>query len=94
MLVSNGWVVNDYEREIGGRRAFVVVAQTAASSDGREPQQSWVFYFTELDGRIYSFAAHAPLEFADRVLAESEQVMASLRLRTRSSVASASTSSR
>ncbi|HEY0007031.1 MAG TPA: hypothetical protein VGB17_19780 [Pyrinomonadaceae bacterium] len=85
MLASNGWVINDFEREIGGRRFFIVLAQTAADSNA--PQQSWSFYFTELDGRIYSFSTHAPLEFADRIAAESEQVMASLRLRNRASIA-------
>jgi hypothetical protein len=82
MITANGWVINDFEREIGGRRVFVVLAQTAASSDGRTPPQSWTFYFAELDGRIYSFAASAPPEFADRMAAESEKVLASLRLRS------------
>ena len=56
MVVSNGWVVNELEQEINGRRVFVVIAQTAASPDGSTPQQSWTFHFTEADGRIYSLA--------------------------------------
>jgi hypothetical protein len=76
MVAANGWVVNDMTREIGGRPVFIVLAQTAASSDGRTPQQSWVFYFTEVDGRIYTLATNSLLEFADRIAAESAQLMA------------------
>jgi hypothetical protein len=77
MMAANGWVVNDISREIGGRPVFIVLAQTAASSDGRSPQQSWVFYFTEVEGRIYSLATNSLLEFADRIADESTQLMAS-----------------
>jgi hypothetical protein len=84
MLAANGWVVNDIQREIGGRSVFVVLAQTAASSDGRSPQQSWVFYFTEVEGRIYSLATNSPPEFAARVADESAQLMASLHAKSRS----------
>jgi hypothetical protein len=79
MVAANGWVINDLEREIGGRRVYVVFAQTAASEDGRAPQAAWVFYFTEMGGRIYSLVTNAPLEFSERIAAESEQVMASFR---------------
>lgn len=81
MMNAGGWVVNDVEREIGGRRVFVVMAQTGDSNDRRTPPQAWSFYFTEVDGHIYSFSAHAPLEYSDRMAAESERVMASLRSR-------------
>jgi hypothetical protein len=77
MVAANGWVINDLQREIGGRPAFVVVARTAASSDGRTPEQSWVFYFTEVDGRIYTLAANSLPEFAERIADESAQLMAS-----------------
>jgi hypothetical protein len=81
MIAAGGWVVNDVEREIGGRRVFVVLAQTGDASDKSTPPQSWSFYFTEMDGHVYSFATHAPLEYSDRMNAESEKVMASLRSR-------------
>jgi hypothetical protein len=84
MIAANGWVVNDFSREIGGRPVFIVLAQTAASSDGRTPQQSWVFYFTEMDGRIYSLAANSLLEFANRIADESAQLMASFHANSRS----------
>ena len=83
MVAAGGWVVNDFQREIGGRRVYVVLAQTAASSDGHSPQQSWVFYFTEIEGRIYSLATNSLPEFADRTAAESAQLMASLHANSR-----------
>jgi hypothetical protein len=81
MIAAGGWVVNDVLREIGGRRVFVVLAQTGDASDRHAPPQAWSFYFTEVDGHVYSFTAHAPLEYSDRMAAESEKVMASLRSR-------------
>lgn len=87
MIAANGWVINDLVREINGRRVFIVLAQTAASPDTNVPQQSWTFYFTEMDGRIYSMAVNAPLEFSDRMAQESEQVMASFRLKPSSTLA-------
>lgn len=84
MIAANGWVVNDLQREIGGRPVYMVMAQTGASSDGRTPQQSWVFYFTEVDGRIYSLATNSLLEFADRIAQESAQLVASFHANPRS----------
>ena len=81
MISAGGWVVNDVLREIGGRRVFVVLAQTGDVNDRRTPPQAWSFYFTEVDGHVYSFTAHAPLEYSERMAAESEKVMASLRSR-------------
>jgi hypothetical protein len=78
MLASGGWVVNDFEREIGGRRVYVVLAQTAKPNDLRTPQQSWTFYFTEVDGRIYNVVSNAPVEFSDRMALEAERVIATL----------------
>ena len=79
MVMSNGFVTNDMEREINGRRVYVVLAQTAASADGRTPEQFLTFYFTEFEGRIYSLGVAASPETADRVNAEAEQVLTSLR---------------
>lgn len=76
MVMSNGFVTNDMEREIGGRRVYVVLAQTNA--DGSTPEQFYTFYFTEFEGRIYSMAVAAARESADRLNAEAEQVIASL----------------
>jgi hypothetical protein len=86
MVAANGWVVNDLQREIGGKPVFIVLAQTAASSDGRTPQLSWAFYFTEVDGRIYSLAASSLLEFSNRLADESAQFMTSLHANSRSAL--------
>ncbi|MBD0326956.1 MAG: hypothetical protein ICV68_11020 [Pyrinomonadaceae bacterium] len=87
MIAGNGWVINDMEREINGHRVFIVVAQTAASSDGRTPAQTWNFYFTEIDGRIYSLASHAPVDMMEQMAAESEKVIATLPTSNRSVLA-------
>lgn len=79
MISSNGFVTNDFEREIAGRRVFIVLAQTAASADGRTPEQFLTFYFTEFNGRIYSLGVAAPRENADRLNADAEQLLNSLR---------------
>jgi hypothetical protein len=75
MVAEGGWVTNDFVQEMHGRRVFVVLAQTGAPGS---PAQSWAFYFTEVDGRVYSLATTAPVEFAAPLAAGSEQFMASL----------------
>ncbi|HAF13201.1 MAG TPA: hypothetical protein DCK93_16240 [Blastocatellia bacterium] len=79
MIGAGGWVINDYERQVNGSRVFVVIAQTP--SDGRSPEKSWNFYFAEVDGKIYSLTLCTPLQFADRLPAEGERFIASLRAR-------------
>jgi hypothetical protein len=69
MVAADGWVVNDMQREIGGRQVFVVIARTN--------EQSWVFYFTEVEGRIYSLAANSPADYAARLADDAAQLMAS-----------------
>jgi hypothetical protein len=78
MLAAGGWVVNDFTREINGRRVYVVLAQTASPNDRHTPQQSWTFYFTEVEGRIYNIVSNAPIEFSDRMAVEAERVIATL----------------
>jgi hypothetical protein len=80
MVRENGWVVNDYQKEIGGRNVYVVVAQSQANG-GRV--NSRMFYFTEVDGRIYSVATNSQAEAAERVADESEKVIFSLQNRVR-----------
>lgn len=80
MIQENGWVVNDYKKQIGGRDVYVVVAQSQARN-GRV--QSRMFYFTEVDGRIYSVATNSPVEEAERLAEESEKVIDSLQSRIR-----------
>ena len=78
MIRENGWVVNDYQKEIGGQKVYVVVAQSQ-NNGGRV--QSRMFYFTEVEGRIYSVATNAPNDSAERLAEESEKVINSLRSR-------------
>jgi hypothetical protein len=85
MVAEGGWVTNDFVQEIQGRRVFVVLAQTGAPG---APAQSWAFYFTEIDGRVYSLATNAPVELAAPVAAGSEQFMASLHAASDKNVAS------
>ena len=85
MVAEGGWVTNDFVQEMRGRKVFVVQAQTGAPG---APTQSWAFYFTEIDGRVYSLATTAPFEFAAPIAAGSEQFMASLRSAADKSMAS------
>ena len=80
MISENGWVVNDYQKDLGGKTVYVVVAQSQSSGH----VGSRVFYFTEVDGRIYSLATTASTESADRISAESEKVINSLQTPKRS----------
>ena len=80
MIQENGWVVNDYQKEIGGREVYVVVAQSQAKTG---KVQSRMFYFTEVDGRIYNVATNSPVEQAERLAEESEKVLDSLQTRVR-----------
>lgn len=75
MVAEGGWVTNDFVQEMQGRRVFVVLAQTGAPG---QPSQSLAFYFTEIDGRVYSLATTGPVEFAAPLAAGSAQFMASL----------------
>lgn len=74
MIRENGWVVNDYQKMVGSRSVYVVVAQS--QNGGRV--HSRMFYFTEADGRIYSVATNSAAEAADRIAEESEKVIFSL----------------
>jgi hypothetical protein len=90
MIKEGGWVLNDFYREIAGRRVFVVQAHTPGSSDGRIQSQSQTYYFTEVDGRIYSLATAVPVGTSERVAAGSEQIVASIRLNNRATPTAAS----
>jgi len=51
MIKEEGWVINDYQKQVGDRKVYVVVAQSTGIAGS---VQSRLFYFTEVDGRIYS----------------------------------------
>jgi len=79
MIRENGWVVNDYTKQIGEKKVYVVVAQSQAN--GR--LNSRMFYFTEVAGRIYSVSTNTGVDAADRIAEESEKVINSLQPRNR-----------
>lgn len=84
MVAEGGWVVNDFEREMDGRRVFVVIAQSEGEGGVR---RNWTYYFTETDGQLYSLATTAPAQFADAVAADAEAVVSSVHSRARAAVA-------
>src|SRR5437588_3369779 len=77
MISTGGWVVNDRQREIGGHRVFEVIAQTPANSD--KPEQVWNFYFTEVNGRIYSLTTHSATGLREKLAADAEKFLGSFR---------------
>lgn len=79
MIRENGWVVNDYQKDVGDKKVYVVVAQS--QSGGR--LNSRMFYFTEVGGRIYSVSTNTGVDSADRIAEESEKVINSLQPRVR-----------
>lgn len=80
MIRENGWVVNDYQKEIGGQQVFVVEAQSQSRNGSI---QARTFYFTEVDGRVYSVATSSPVQERERLAEESEKVINSLKSRVR-----------
>jgi hypothetical protein len=74
MINENGWVVNDYQKDVNGQSVYVVVAQS--QNGGRV--NSRVFYFTEVEGRIYSVATTSNPDSAERLNEETEKVINSL----------------
>jgi len=80
MIKDNGWVVNDYQKEIAGQTVYVVVAQAQSKNGG---VQSRMFYFTEVDGQVYSVATNSPIQESERLAEESEKVINSLKSRVR-----------
>ncbi|MEO6588232.1 MAG: hypothetical protein ABIP06_02790 [Pyrinomonadaceae bacterium] len=80
MIKENGWVVNDYQKQVGDKKVYVVVAQ----SPGLGGQtQSRMFYFTEVDGRIYSVATNSLTEKSGQIADESEKIVNVLQNRSR-----------
>ncbi|MGI9036293.1 MAG: hypothetical protein ACR2GD_09675 [Pyrinomonadaceae bacterium] len=86
MMKEDGWVVNDYQKEMNGKKVYVVVAQ---SNGANNQAQSRLFYFTEVEGKIYSVATSAPNESSERLAQESEKVINSLQHSNRSAQAAA-----
>jgi hypothetical protein len=79
MIRENGWVVNDYQKQVGGKKVYVVVAQSPGTGG---QTQSRLFYFTEVDGRIYSVATNSPTEASGQIADESEKIVNVLQRRS------------
>jgi len=79
MIKEGGWVVNDYQKAVGDKKVYVVVAKSAGANGA---VQSRLFYFTEADGRIYSVATNSPNDNSRRLEEESEKAIISLQRRT------------
>lgn len=79
MVREEGWVVNDYQKQVGGKKVYVVVAQSPGAGS---VVQSRLFYFTEVDGKIYSVATNAPVNNSTKLEQESEKVVNSLQRRS------------
>ena len=76
MVNEQGWVVNDFQKEVGDKKVYVVVAKSPGAGS---VVQSRLFYFMEADGRVYSVQANAPDDNAARIAAETEKVINSMR---------------
>lgn len=79
MMKEEGWIVNDFQKDVNGKKIYVVVA---ASPGAGGQVQNRTFYFTEVEGKIYSLATNAPNETSERLAEESEKVINSLQRRT------------
>lgn len=75
MIQENGWVENDYQKEIGGKKVYVVVAK---SEDKKNQIQSRTFYFTESNGQIYRVSAKAPNDSSEQLVKKTERVIETL----------------
>jgi hypothetical protein len=75
MIQENGWVENDYQKDIGGKKVYVVVAKSA---DKNNRIQSQTFYFTESNGQIYRVASKATKESSEQVVRKSEKIIQTL----------------
>ena len=78
MISTGGWVVNDRQREIGGHRVFEVIAQTPATSDGK-PEQLWNYYFTEINGRVYSLTTRTTGGSTQKIAGDAEKFISDFR---------------
>ncbi|MDX6498528.1 MAG: hypothetical protein QOG23_1788 [Blastocatellia bacterium] len=78
MISNGGWVVNDRQREIGGHRVFEVIAQTPATSDGK-PEQLWNYYFTEINGRVYSLTTRTTGGLTQKIAGDAEKFLSDFR---------------
>lgn len=75
MIEEKGWVVNDLEKYVDGKKVYVVVAK---SPDANGVVKSRIFYFAESKGRIYSRATVSPDDSNVQIANESEKLVKTL----------------
>lgn len=74
MVKEDGWVVNDYQKVINGKNVYIVIAQSPVKG----VVHLRLFYFAEVEGRIYSLSTTCPKDAQARVEQESEKLIESL----------------
>jgi hypothetical protein len=74
MVKNDGWIVNDYHKIVSGKKVYIVVGE----SQSKGVMQSHLFYFTEIDGKIYSLSSSSPNNAQERLAQESERMIQSL----------------
>jgi len=82
MIVSGGWVTNDFVRDLNGSRVFVVTARTPRTASS--PEKAWTFYFTEADGRIYGLTTDTTVDSAETMSNEAERFINKLHVNSQS----------
>jgi len=75
MITENGWVENDYHKEVDGKKVYVVIAK---APDEKNRIRSRTFYFAESKGKIYRVAASGPKDEPEQAARESEKMVKSL----------------
>ena len=80
MIRENGWVENDYHKEIDGKKVYVVVAK---APDDKNNVRAKTFYFAESKGKIYRVSASAPKDEPEQAAQKSESMIKTLEDRKR-----------
>ncbi len=76
MIREKGWVVNDFEKHIDGKKVYVVVAKSPSQSGA---VKSRIFYFTESKGQIYGLSTVAPDDSSSQIANRSQKLVKSLK---------------
>lgn len=75
MIQENGWVENDYHKDVDGKKVYVVIAK---APDEKNRIRAKTFYFAESQGNIYRIAASAPKDEPEEAVMKSEQMVKTL----------------
>jgi hypothetical protein len=86
MIREQGWVENDFEKYVNGKKVFVVVAK-APSTGGNV--KSRIFYFTESKGQIFSLSTVAPDSSSTQIADKSKKLVQTLQTGSNGPVQSA-----